>query len=193
MLSSRFFWIRARVTSSCLSRECALSYIGRTHIECVLSLQPSCQRGFGVRFTDLNLAECEILLLRHPDWLLFSMSCLIFINSWFCCTLHLPLFREGKHSLPTRYLIKICGARSSYQTRCQWNKLKLKITAVLSGSGFDPPIWSAKSCHYAILTGCCFQYTKFILFYIYKQLILLYTTYTCYWNFEKLFNNVKKF
>ena len=40
-----------------------------------------------VRSTDLNPAECEILPLRHPDCLLFSVSCLIFINNRFCCSL----------------------------------------------------------------------------------------------------------
>ena len=45
-----------------------------------VKLHPSFQRGFGVSTTELNAAECKILLLRHIDllWLLILVSCLIF-------------------------------------------------------------------------------------------------------------------
>ena len=49
----------------------------KTKITAVLSERV---RGSNVRSTDLNPAECEILPLRHIDWLLILVSGLIFIK-----------------------------------------------------------------------------------------------------------------
>ena len=53
------------------SNSCGKNQATNIRVIQIYKLQPSCQRGFGVRSTDLNPAECEILILRHPDWLLF--------------------------------------------------------------------------------------------------------------------------
>ena len=62
---------------------CTCEYIYSTYeINWKLKITVVLSERVRVRSTDLNPAECKILPLRHPDWLLFLVSCLIFIKSW---------------------------------------------------------------------------------------------------------------